>query len=396
MIVSRKLKLSGTEEHLDALEITVSKFAELFNFLTTIAWGMKSTSKFKLHRKAYIQARKMFPELPAQYVITALGKASAAVNSAKTKQRQRKLENSIRKKQGKKLLKDVSCPVMKTASVAVLDMRLITMKETSAKITTSEGRFTYDLELYPYVAQHWQYRHTGCEVMKIEKQWYLSICFDIPEKLQEGGDILGIDRGINNIAVCSNNVFYNSKKLRKIKGNYQHKKSELQSKGAKSAKRKLKTLSRKENRFVRDVNHCLSKELVNSGFGIIALEKLNIKTAKKLGKPFNHKLGNWSWNMLEQFLVYKALIAGVQVKYVSPKYTSQQCSCCGHVHKSNRNGSIFKCKSCGFQLHADLNAARNIAQIALDGKSIQSRLLSISPTTSSLKKELVNAPTLHS
>lgn len=397
MIVSSKIKLNSSEENLEALEMTAGKFAELFNFLAPIAWEMKDASRFKLHYAAYNLVRQEFPELPAQYVITAIGKVSSAVKSAKTKQKQRKLENTFRAKKGKKLLKEVSCPKMKNASVIVLDVRLASLAETTVKITTATGRLSYDLELYHYVENLWPLRRSGCEAMKVNGQWYLSVGFDISEASQASDNrVLGLDRGINNIVVGSNNKFHSSKKLRKIKGNYQHKKSELQSKGTKSAKKKLVSIRRKENRFVRDVNHCLSKQLVNSGFGTIALEKLNIKTEKKLGKSFNRKLGNWSWNMLEQFLVYKALIAGVQIKYVSPRYTSQRCSCCGHVHSSNRNGSKFKCKSCSFQLHADLNAARNIAQIAYFGKSNLGRLLSISPTENSLRKEFSNASTLWS
>ncbi|WP_297216731.1 zinc ribbon domain-containing protein, partial [Thermoplasma sp.] len=46
--------------------------------------------------------------------------------------------------------------------------------------------------------------------------------------------------------------------------------------------------------------------------------------------------------------------------YVNPKYTSQKCSICGYTDKNNRHGSVFRCNNCGFELHADLNASRNI------------------------------------
>lgn len=378
MIVSRKVKLKSlSPEQLNALDLTADKFKELFNFLSEIAWGMKSPSRFGLHKKAYHLTREKFPELPAQYVITAIGKVSGAIASAKTWERKRKAENKKRLPKGRKLLKDVTRPEMKKSSVVVLDIRLATLKDFSCKVTTAQGRFSYDLEMYPYIQKHWQYRQSGCELVKHNGEWYVAVCFDLPEALQNGEGILGVDRGVNNIAVCSNNKFYNSKKLRKVKGRYQHQKRELQSKGTKSAKRKLKLLRRKENRFVKDVNHCLSKELVNSGFETIALEKLDLRTEKKLGKSFNHKIGNWSWHQLETFITYKAKIAGVKVTSVPSNYTSQICSKCGHTEKKNRKGSTFHCKSCGFELHADLNAARNIAS---RGKSPESRLPSINQT----------------
>jgi transposase len=64
---------------------------------------------------------------------------------------------------------------------------------------------------------------------------------------------------------------------------------------------------------------------------------------------------------------------GKGVLYIDPKYTSQKCSGCGYVDKNNRHGSVFKCRNCGFELNADLNASRNIEVI---GKSEYFRLLS--------------------
>ncbi|MGC8693875.1 MAG: zinc ribbon domain-containing protein, partial [Thermoplasmata archaeon] len=43
--------------------------------------------------------------------------------------------------------------------------------------------------------------------------------------------------------------------------------------------------------------------------------------------------------------------------------------------KNNRHGSVFKCKNCGYELNADLNASRNIEVL---GTSEYIRLLSAS------------------
>ena len=53
---------------------------------------------------------------------------------------------------------------------------------------------------------------------------------------------------------------------------------------------------------------------------------------------------------------------GIASEEVDPAYTSQRCSSCGHVHRSNRSGDVFRCRRCGLTLHADINAARNIRQ----------------------------------
>ncbi|NDJ85293.1 MAG: transposase [Chloroflexi bacterium] len=47
--------------------------------------------------------------------------------------------------------------------------------------------------------------------------------------------------------------------------------------------------------------------------------------------------------------------------YVDPRNSSRQCSCCGHIDKSNRKSHVkFLCTACEFSAHADVNAAVNI------------------------------------
>ena len=72
-------------------------------------------------------------------------------------------------------------------------------------------------------------------------------------------------------------------------------------------------------------------------------------------------MSHWTYTDISYKLESLCEEHGVQTLYVSPTYTSQRCSECGWVRKSNRKGSQFKCKSCGFTLDADLNASLNIA-----------------------------------
>nr|WP_267164183.1 transposase [Halovenus salina] len=67
---------------------------------------------------------------------------------------------------------------------------------------------------------------------------------------------------------------------------------------------------------------------------------------------------------------YKANAEGLTVETVHPQYTSQRCSetGCGFTHEDNRDGDEFTCQKCGKELHADYNAAQNIAH-----KFIQNR-----------------------
>ncbi|MGC8630777.1 MAG: transposase, partial [Thermoplasmata archaeon] len=120
--------------------------------------------------------------------------------------------------------------------------------------------------------------------------------------------VLGIDRGIKNIAVLSNNIFFNSKHLREVKGRYRFLKAKLQHSGTRSAHRKLKKISGRERRFVRDVNHVISKDIVSLPYDVFALEALNPATMKQngKGKKFRKMLGSWSPSELQKFIEYKA------------------------------------------------------------------------------------------
>ena len=133
---------------------------------------------------------------------------------------------------------------------------------------------------------------------------------------------------------------------------------------------------------MKDVNHCISKEIVAMPYDVFALEDLtSIRVQKRKGKNFTRKLNNWSFYQLEEFIRYKAEALGKLVVSVDPRFSSQKCSRCGTVLKKNRNGSSYRCHSCGLQLNADLNAARNIAQ---SGISCLSRLTVNQPNVVSI------------
>jgi IS605 OrfB family transposase len=105
-------------------------------------------------------------------------------------------------------------------------------------------------------------------------------------------------------------------------------------------------------------------------FHVLALEDLAIRRHKRLGKRLNRELGGWAFAQLEAFLAYKLEEVGKRVVKVPPAYTSRRCSRCGNL--GIRTGSNYRCRVCGLRLHADLNAARNIARLGrtLVGRSI--------------------------
>ncbi|WP_456484811.1 RNA-guided endonuclease InsQ/TnpB family protein, partial [Desulfurobacterium sp.] len=182
---------------------------------------------------------------------------------------------------------------------------------------------------------------------------------------------VGVDLGLRKLAVVSTpdgkiNKFFDGGHVRAISEKYFTLRKRLQSKGTPSAKRHLRKLSQKEKRFRTAVNHKIAKEVVNlvPAGGVIVLEKLKgIRKRIKANKQNRRWIHSWNFAQLQQFIEYKAQAKGIRVVYVDARYTSQKCSRCGYISRSNRiDQSHFVCRHCSFSLNADLNASRNIVK----------------------------------
>jgi IS605 OrfB family transposase len=85
------------------------------------------------------------------------------------------------------------------------------------------------------------------------------------------------------------------------------------------------------------------------------------QNGKKRKSGLNKALLDNAIGQLRTFIENKANERGRKVIRVNPKYTSQTCPNCGNIDKANRvSQSKFKCTSCGYEAHADQNAAANI------------------------------------
>jgi len=333
-----------------ALISTMKAYTAAFN--ESSKWGFENHTynKFRNHTATYGHVRESVPDLPSSLVQCARDSACDALKVVKCK----------------RLPERIPLAAMR------YNQRVITVNliHGIATIASVNGRiksgFTISDHCKKYL--HGVIKSSTVSYRKQSRQCFLHVQmeFPSPELVTEPLTTLGIDRGIVNIAVCSDNIFFNSKPVKNVRSKYAHLRSQLQSKGTRSAKRKLRVITGRERRFVTDVNHCISKQIVNSGYTVFALENLSkIRVQKRRSREFNRKLNNWSFYQLEQFIRYKAEELGKHVILVDARYTSQKCSVCGHTYRGNRNGSSFRCRKCGFQLHADLNAARNIARAGI-------------------------------
>jgi putative transposase len=112
--------------------------------------------------------------------------------------------------------------------------------------------------------------------------------------------------------------------------------------------------------------HTITDWLTNT-YGLIAIEDLTLDFMIE-NKRLAMSAYDASFSTLWQMLDYKAQERGVEVVRVPPQYTSQTCPDCGCIDRGNRKTQAnFTCVECGYSENADLNAARNILRLALQG-----------------------------
>jgi IS605 OrfB family transposase len=246
------------------------------------------------------------------------------------------------------------------------------LNKSEVSLSTLTGRQKFPIIISKYHQEYLKNWKIGSADLIVRKnnQVFLNVTFtkDIADT-EQNGKFVGLDRGIKNIAVTSDNKFYTGKHVKRVSQKYKTLRSKLQQKGTKSAKRHLRKLSGKEKRFKADVNHCISKSIINNlnKGDTLVLEDLTGIRAKRLRKTVRTLIHGWSFYQLEQFLKYKAQAEGITLVHKNACYTSQKCSCCGYTARTNRKTQgFFECKKCGFKLNADLNASRNIRNLGLN------------------------------
>ena len=212
------------------------------------------------------------------------------------------------------------------------------------------------------------------KLVELKGLWYLHVpVTKIVEDFQKESvrHVVGIDRGLRFLTVSydeqGKTEFVSGRKIATKRHKFQEVRKQLQSKGTKAAKRRLKAISGRENRWMSDMNHQISKTLVQK-YGKdtlfvledltgVSFEENNLsKNAKR-----NYDLRSWAFYQLEQFLTYKAHENRSEVLKVSARYTSQRCPKCGTIHKESRDHHkhLYSCQ-CGYKSNDDRIGAMNI------------------------------------
>jgi IS605 OrfB family transposase len=276
-----------------------------------------------------------------------------------------------------------------TAPTVRYDTRSMTLFEDgSVSLATTEGRVRCALVL-PEADDGYQYQYldddrwtlTESTLTSRDDTWYLHLGFRRsrpPTKgsATENGTVLGVDLGIEQLAVTSTGRFFSGRELEHHRKVMRERSRHLQQTGTRSAYRTLRHSSCRARRHtthrLHDVANGIVAEARTHGCHAIAFEDLVGITDRLSGAAPVHR---WAFRRLARFVEYKARAHGIETVTANPRNTSTRCSRtdCGHVAEANRPARAqFRCDACGYAVHADYNAAKNIGLRAVRGGHMSS------------------------
>ena len=338
---------------------TIKKYSKAISYISNQGFKHNVRNRYKLHHLVYYNARDKF-NLPSQYIINAIRVASQTLKSVNTNK-------------GSK-------PIFKEIMPLDFDRRTFTFSSNKVRITLPNKRIDVPIEIPEY---YWKYLDWSYQTMQIIydkkiNRMFLHITFSRDIAIPYNSDgFLGIDVGINNIAVTSNKQFFNSKKIKHIKSKFRYLRSRLQCKGTRASRKLLKKISGREKRFMRQCNHEISKAIVSSiNIGdTIIMEDIKGIRGCRVNRKQRYWLNNWSYYQLRRFIEYKGRLHGNKVILIDPRNTSKTCSRC-LSSRTRRKSSDFHCFACDYHLNADLNASNNLR---LSGKFLTTKAFVTKP-----------------
>lgn len=345
------------------LDDTSRLFTAAFNAVCRVGWEQQMTNGVDLHHATYYPNKHAYPTLVSDLIIQARVKATEAIKSAFALQRAGRTVG---------MPQSVACPPRYNVHTYTVDWERQTVR-----LSTSGGRQTIRFAIPDYCAHYAGYPVDTADLVNRDGAWWLHVVVTVPApEVEPTDEVVGVDLGLAQPAVTSTNRFLGNREWKAREGRRFYLKRQLQRRGTKSAKRHLKQIRHQQARFRKNCDHVLSKQIVQSAQpgGTIVLENLTDirkRTTIKKKTQMSRRVHSWSFAQVKGFVAYKAEERGCTVAGVDPRHTSQTCSCCGHVARNNRRSrGRFVCRVCGFELHADLNAARNIAAKYHAGRGI--------------------------
>lgn len=360
--VTAKIQIITSDADRVLLNDTMAVYRNACNYVSNHIFHTHDLKQFSLNKVLYTTLREKFG-LKSQMAQSVLKTVIARYKTI--------LENQ----------KEWIKPVFKKPQYDLVWNRDYSLTQELFSINTLEGRIKFDYYsegMEKYFDQTTYKFGTAKLVGKHGKYFlHIPVTYDVPvSNLSEVCNVVGIDRGINFLIATYDSKhksnFVSGKGIKQKRANYSKLRKELQIRKTPSSRRRIKAIGQRENRWMQDINHQVSKALVdnNPKHTLFVLEDLTgVRNAtERIRTKDRYVSVSWSFYDLEQKLIYKAKQNESAVIKVDPTYTSQCCPKCGHTEKANRDKKkhLFTCKNCGYQSNDDRIGAMNLYRMGIN------------------------------
>ena len=362
MTITAKIQISVNADCKVLLDETMSVYSDACNYVSNYVFRTHDLKQFSLNKVLYSTLRERFG-LKSQMAQSVFKTVIARYKTI--------LENQ----------KEWIQPNFKKPQYDLVWNRDYSLTQNCFSVNTLNGRvklpyFTKGMSKY---FDHTIYKFGTAKLVNKHGKYFLHIpvTYDVEESnISDICNVVGIDRGINFVVATYDSEhksgFVSGKSIKQKRAHYSKLRKELQMRHTPSARRRIKAIGQRENRWMQDVNHCVSKALAlnNPKHTLFVLEDLSgVRNATERVRTKDRYVSvSWSFYDLEQKLIYKAKQNQSTVIKVDPRYTSQCCPVCGHIEKSNRNKKIhlFTCKNCGYKSNDDRIGAMNLYRMGIN------------------------------
>ena len=360
--ITAKIQISATADDKVLLNKTMSVYRDACNYVSDYVFRTHDLKQISLNKALYSTLRERFG-LKSQMAQSVFKTVIAKYKTV--------LENES------KWIK----PSFKKSQYDLVWNRDYSLTQNCFSVNTLNGRvkLPYFAEGMSKYFDHTIYKFGTAKLVNKHGKYFLHIpvTYGVEESdISDICNVVGIDRGINFVVATYDSKhksgFVSGKAIKQKRANYSKLRKELQMRQTPSARRRMKAIGSRENRWMQDVNHQVSKALVknNPKHTLFVLEDLSgIRNATERVRTKDRYVSvSWSFYDLEQKLIYKAKQNQSTVIKVNPAYTSQCCPACGHIEKANRNKKIhlFRCKNCDYKSNDDRIGAINLYRMGIN------------------------------
>jgi putative transposase len=363
--ITAKIQIYVPRADAENLKITVITYRRTCNWLSEKVFHTKELNQSKLNNLYYYEIRDTFG-LKSQMAQSAMKTVIARYKSTKSNGHPwTQIE-------------------FKRPEYDLVWNRDYSLHQDLFSVNTLGGRLKFMFEkkaMKRYFDATWKFG-TAKLIHKSDK-WFLHIPMtkDFAElDLASVTHVVGVDLGINFLATTYDSrgktAFYSGREVKHKRGQYKALRKQLQVKQTSASRKRIKAVGSRENRYVTDVNHQVTKALVEQSplgtcFVLEDLSSVRHATEKVRVKD-RYVQVSWAFYQFRRMLEYKAGLHGQKVITVDPRYTSQTCPKCGHREKGNRNKKlhIFCCIKCHYTSNDDRIGAMNLHRKGIKAISI--------------------------